>query len=358
MCRLLIILFFASLASGACEAVEVTREARFQAATRRGVLWLLSQQQADGSFGGAGQPAHVVHTGAMTALAVLALHEAGHRASDASDEGSALVKAAAYLCKDYATDPALKLPGRYLGRKDASRMYGQGMITFALATVTPEIPDPALQKTVRTCVLDAVTYILASQNTRKRPADDGGWRYEGISMDSDISCTVWQLLALRAAVEYAGASVPEDAWSRAASFVKRLSRSPDKQPGEARAMSYEFLDSRMDLATTGAGVRALQCCGEPHAPEADACRLFLDKSGLSVSADRWLFWSASHCSHAMLDGNEEQKARFVARLASVLLPKQKADGSWHQDKGVEKQAGDVFVTALAVSALAPWMGKE
>ena len=343
---LLVCLMILGLPVFQCRAGD---EAGLKGAVKLGVAWLVMQQKADGSFSDGGP-----YPAAKTALVMLALHDAGHHASDASTEGRALLKSAVFLSTISGQEGCYHLKGAYVANEDRSRMYGHALITCALATVTEEIADHALRDKVRSRVQQAADFILASQGVKKLATDDGGWRYEGISMDSDISSTVLQLRALRAAADHAGAKVPDEAWQKAAAYVKRLSRSMGKQPDETRAMSYQFTDSRADLSTTGMGVHALQCCALPHAFEADAGRVFIDRQEPRDYKGGFPFWAMSHCSHAMLEGSGEQKARFVGRMARLLLPKQKPEGSWRSDKAAEKQSGDIYATALVISALGPW----
>lgn len=340
-------------------ASDAVPDGSLRQALSGGVKWLVAKQRTAGFFDASDkEAAGKEHLGALTALAVIALHDAGHHASDASDEGRALLKAIGYLSHDVATAQDSVARG-YLGRNDRSRMYGHGMMTYALASVVEEVADPALQADVRVRVLEAVAYIRASQQVRKLPGHAGGWRYEGISMDSDLSVSVWQLLAMRAAVDHARATVPQFMWSQAADYVKGSAKTARTKAGPAGGFSYELSGGgdHVTFATTGAGVVALQCCGEADAPEVMAGRLFIDQASVAAN-DRNFFWGMHHCSHAMVAADKVQKAKFQALLANVLVPLQKADGSWQSKGGMEKQAGDLFTTALAVSALGTWTSKQ
>ena len=68
-------------------------------------------------------------------------------------------------------------------------MYGHGFATLFLAEVYGMHPDPDLrQKLVK-----AVKLIINTQN------DEGGWRYQPERREADISVTICQVMALRAA---------------------------------------------------------------------------------------------------------------------------------------------------------------
>ena len=62
----------------------------------------------------------------------------------------------------------------------------------------------------------AVKLIVTTQNR------DGGWRYQPQRQDADISVTVCQIMALRAA-RNAGLFVPHETIEAAVNFVKRWS---------------------------------------------------------------------------------------------------------------------------------------
>ena len=78
------------------------------------------------------------------------------------------------------------------------RMYGHGFATLFLA----EVYGMTLDVMVREKLAKAVQLIVTSQN------DEGGWRYEPTSEDADLSVTICQVMALRAA-RNAGIYVPK-----------------------------------------------------------------------------------------------------------------------------------------------------
>ena len=96
------------------------------ASVANGVSFLLTQQNADGSFvDKRGRDQH--HT-VMTALALMAMASVGNLPSDPTVEGDAMRKAIDFLVREDRQDGE-----GYFGRKDGSRMYGHGIITLALS---------------------------------------------------------------------------------------------------------------------------------------------------------------------------------------------------------------------------------
>src|SRR5690606_12199851 len=83
---------------------------------------------------------------------------------------------------------------------------------------------------------------------------EGGWRYRPIAHDADISVTVLQVVALRAA-KNAGIDVPQETIDRAVAYVRSCydpaSGGFTYQPGN-RAPGY---------ARTAAAIYSLQVCG-------------------------------------------------------------------------------------------------
>jgi len=100
-------------------------------------------------------------------------------------------------CVDYLL--ACAQPSGFIAGPDASRgpMYGHGFATMFLAECYGMSPRPELREKLA----KAVKLIVNCQNK------DGGWRYQPVRADADISVTVCQIMALRAA-RNAGLFVP------------------------------------------------------------------------------------------------------------------------------------------------------
>lgn len=170
-------------------------------AVQRGVQFLLTQQQADGSVCDAGLRGR--YSSALTGLSLLALVAAGHDLSDHSPEAFALRRAVDFLLRADRQDRE-----GYFGRADGSLMYGQGIVTLALAEMLQLRLDPEKAGNARIRLQLAANQIIRAQGARKfHPEYVGGWRYQPADVESDVSVTVWQLLALRSA-EKSGVPVP------------------------------------------------------------------------------------------------------------------------------------------------------
>lgn len=183
----------------------VTAEA--QAAVTKGLADLASNQARDGSYSDM-QFGNV----AVTGLAGMALMAAGHQPGRGR-YGAVVSKVVDYLLARGANSS----PAGYLHNTDLrlshSAMYQHGFGTLFLAEVYGMIPDAVRQRRVRDLLEKAVGVIRTSQNY------EGGWRYEPSPSQADVSVTVAQLMALRAA-RNAGVYVPKSKVDKAVDYIK------------------------------------------------------------------------------------------------------------------------------------------
>jgi hypothetical protein len=310
-------------------------------AIRRGLEFLVEAQKraGDGSFGGENR-------NATTGLAVLAFLACGHL-PDETREGQAAQKGLAFVL----ADPRLLPDGDgYLGATDGSRMYGHGIAVVMLAELVGMGASPADEARMRAALKRGVEVILRAQAVPKEPREAGGWRYEPTADDSDLSVSVWQIVALRAA-RNAGLEVPSAAIDRARAFVVGCR---DREQG---AFAYRRgRDPNVSMAA--AGLLALQATGVYEGKEVSASAEWLEQSTPAwrrgAWEDAWFYYSAYYYAQALyqLGGRYEELAR--SQIKDLLLPRQLADGSWDEPprSGEERKAGPIYRTAMAVLALA------
>src|SRR5690606_20364649 len=125
--------------------------------------------------------------------------------------GEEVAKAADYLL-DHAADSGFI---SVEGAMSHGPMYEHGFSTLFLA----EIHGMSPRDDLRDKLARAVDLIVRTQN------DEGGWRYQPRPMDADISVTVCEVMALRAA-RNAGIPVPNETIARSIDYVKRC-QNPD-----------------------------------------------------------------------------------------------------------------------------------
>lgn len=304
-------------------------------ATRLGVSYLLSKQDRRGAIRETD-----AHETAITALSALAIAAVGNVPSDMTPEGEAVQKALSFLLSADRQDRE-----GYFGSKDGSRMYGHGITTLFLAEMLGMGIDFEQDKAIRSSCQHAVDLILRAQQVQKRNGADGGWRYTPQSTDSDLSVTIWQLMALRAA-KNAGMAVPKDAIDSAVGYIKRSF----KDTGRLNAVvgfSYEINQTPV-WSTAAEGLLALQVCGEYDTTEVTATSDWLlqnpPKAGIP-----WFYYGTYYYAQGMHQRGGEHAETSAKRVLEVLLPQQEADGSWKSQGGNESNR--VYRTAMAVLSL-------
>jgi hypothetical protein len=130
-----------------------------------------------------------------------------------------------------------------------TRMYSHAFATMLLAEVYGQTRDPVVLRHLR----NATKFIVDSQNQQ------GAWRYVPDQQDSDMSVTVCQLQALRAAANV-GVVVPENAIERATMYVRQSYIHGARNAGGFR---YQLdWDDRSTFTLTAAGIVALQSAGQ------------------------------------------------------------------------------------------------
>jgi hypothetical protein len=317
------------------------------------VAWLIAQQRAQGCFLDENRSDPVPqHSGAMTALSIMGLTSVGHMPGDPTPEGRAVAKGLRFM-----TDNIVPNNEGYLGQSDRSRMYGHGIMTLMFAEMLGHGLDDDMDKKIRSRLKGAVELIMRSQNVVKSEANRGGWRYEPGSSDSDISVSVWQVMALRAA-KNAGMEQPEgsmkDSIDKAVAYIKRSYRSernPDGTPKNMEAaFSYEPYGGRQTFSTTAAGILSLQVCSDYEAPEVIGGANYLMKSP-PASSEPWFFYGTYYYAQGMYQRGGDQAAVARQKTEQMLLELQQPNGAWLPRNGNERSAGPVYATALALLSL-------
>jgi hypothetical protein len=212
-------------------------------------------------------------------------------------------------------------------------MYSHGFGTLFLAeaygmTHRPEIREK-LQKAVR--------LIIDSQN------NEGGWRYQPVKRDADISVTICQINALRAA-RNAGLYVPKDTVDACIGYVKK-SQNAD---GGFRYMLQG--GSTSEFPRSAAGVVALQSAGEYDSKEVRDGIAYLRHFGQAPRPGRQrnnhYFYGQYYAAQAMWIQGGEAWGEWYPAIREELLRRQLSSGSW-PDASVCAEYG----TAMALIVL-------
>ena len=337
-----VICFVVAVLSSSFAARAQTAPDKVDEAVKRGVDFLISQQKSEGSISDGR------YQTAITALSIMALCAPGHSPSEKSREGEAVKRALEYVLQNERVEKG------YFGERDHSRMYGHGITTVMLAEVIGMGVDKDQDFRVRDRLDKAMELMFWSQEKKKPDDKDqyGGWRYQPRDADSDLSVTIWQVMALRAA-KNAGISVPKSAIDKAVLYIKRCYRSEPDENGKPKNMKsacgYQP-GHDPGYASASAGLRALQVCGEYEAPETKGSAEWL-KEHRAKYDERFFYYGTYYYSAAMYQQGGDFAKDGRAFVENTLLEKQKPDGSWQSDDGQERDAGITYSTAMALLSL-------
>jgi hypothetical protein len=312
-------------------------------AISRAIEFLVSMQDKDGAI------SDVNHNQtAMTSLAIMAMAAVGNQPSDEGKVGIAMKKALSYVLR-----PDRQEVQGYFGGRDGSRMYGHGITTLMLSEMLGMGVDAQMDQVIRDRCRLAIELIKRSQSFDKEPRNKGGWRYAPESRDSDLSVTVWQVMALRSA-RNAGMDVPKEMIDNAVDYIKRCyqsKRDPNGTPQNLKsACGYE--PSRApEYAMASAGLLSLQLCGAYESLEAKGSADWLKEKKIEYGGE-WFFYGTYYFAQGMFQRGGEYSTYARKLVEDLLLPKQGPDGSWQGQSGQERGAGKVYATSLGVLSLA------
>ncbi|HYE99222.1 MAG TPA: prenyltransferase/squalene oxidase repeat-containing protein [Planctomycetota bacterium] len=312
-------------------------------AIRKGLAFIVSKQDKDGAF--RDRDANLT---TMTALGLMALGAVGHQPSDETREGAAMKKALEFILR---TDR--QKPDGYYGEIDGSRMYGHGIITLMLCEMLGMGADAKMDQQLRDRAKKAVELILRSQAVKKDERNRGGWRYTPQSGDSDLSATVWQVMALRSA-RNAGLDVPKEAIDLAVGYIKRCYHSKRDGRGQPEnlksACGYEPGHGPR-YAMAAAGLLSMQVCGAYDSPEVRGSADWLADHKINPD-EEWFYYGTYYYAQGMFQRGEKHAEQARKLVEELLLARQQPDGAWSSRHGHENGAGKIYTTALAILSLA------
>ena len=288
-----------------------------------GLKYLASKQRIDGSWSlKEGRQGHPV---AITGYVLLAFMSAGNL----PQEGEYAKNVAAGM--RFLLDSA-QPDGLYRGVSGGQYMYNHGIATIALAELYGESHAPALRAKLQR----AVDVILKAQN----PA--GGWRYSPAPVSADISVTVLQAVALRAAQD-AGLSIPQEAIAKAIGYVNSCFNATkggfSYQPGQEAG-----------FARTAAAIYSLQVLGKYDDPHVKTGSEYL-----TAAKDRshWSYGNYYAAPAQYMVGGSTWRAWYAQVSENLVKTAQHEGGMIYWDKATDPGTpGAVFTTAVAVHVLA------
>jgi len=289
-------------------AKEVTAKevaAKAQAAAAKGLAWLKSHQQGDGSLGAKGFGQSAV---AASLAGRAFLMSGGTGPSD--DYREAYEKSLRYVLEKVNTEGIVKEPEGSV----AATMYNEAYVATFLAHAYRHHKDPkTLEK------LEAmVSVILNAQN------DDGAWRYQFKKGDGDSSVTSCAMIALRAAKD-AGLDVPPEALDKGSAYLLRLQN-------DDGGFRYTAAPSGSAFPRSAAAAAALSAAGSGRTPAAEKARKYLEQFVPSEKLPPGSFFLYGHYySVQVMCGSgipAESSSKWQTSLVSELARFQGKDGNW------------------------------
>ena len=212
-------------------------------------------------------------------------------------------------------------------------MYSHGFATLFLA----ECDGMSTRKDLREKLGLAARLIVNSQN------NEGGWRYYPKKDDADISVTVCQVMALRAASN-AGVQVPKETIDRAIDYLKKCQNRDGGFVYQLSAGGESAFprSAAAVVALNSAGVYEAQWPGIARA--LDYLTGFRPEQGV-VRREQYFEYGHYYAVQAMWQAGGQRWARWYPAIRDELISRQGPDGSWTAAYGPE------YATAMCLIIL-------
>jgi hypothetical protein len=309
----------ATTAEPLTEARVVERVTR---ATDKALDYLESKQIKDGAEAGSWSTNQ-----AFNAVAMLAFLSKGHtpgrgRYGDAVEEGvvkpGVLTRGKKYLLSKAQPNGCLA---------PSNSMYEHGLATLCLAEMYGMDPDPDLEDKLR----KAVDLIVATQKPRDATALSGGWRYQPMPMDADLSVTVMQVVALRAA-KNAGVRVPDKTSDDALAYIRASAQlGGDGKPSGG----FGYQGPGNSVQTSAGGTLCLQLLGQPNDPAVAPTLKYLSTVPVEWGGPnpQYFYYFHYYAIQAFYQAGGKEWNDWHPKVRELLLAHQNPDGSWDVPSG-------------------------
>lgn len=283
--------------------------------------YLASKQTASGSWTGPGGQFPI----ALTGYSLVAFMATGNQPGE-GQYGKSLTNAVQFLLNCVHED------GFIGGPYPNTNMYEHGIATTALAEVYGQTRNPAL----RPKLASAVRLILKCQNQL------GGWRYPPVMADADISVTVIQVVALRAA-KNSGIDVPQPTIDKAIAYVRSCH---DPSGG----FTYQPGNHQPGFARTAAAVYSLQVCGaydDPLIkPASDYLFAHVDER------TQYFTYGNNYAAPAQYMIGGDTWKNWYAKIRNLLIHRVRREGPLTYWEGIDHMVNSVYATSVYTTILA------
>jgi len=297
------------------------------AAVTKGLAALAKQQNDDGSFG----DGRFGRSVAITALGCIAFMADGNLPGRGA-YGEQVSKGLEFVLNNCSES------GLIAADASTGPMYGHGFATLFLGEVygmTVGGGDTALAARVHGSLLKAVRLIQSTQNNQ------GGWRYNPVPYDADVSVTICQIMALRSA-RNAGLEVPKETIDRAVEYVRQC-QSPDG------GFRYQLESGGSAWPRSAAGISSLYYAGIYKDEAIDRALNYLMANAMPGRGDNnraHYFYGHYYAVQAMYLAGGERWAAWWPAIRGELMDTQLESGIWE-----DPSVGDTYGTSMALIVL-------
>src|SRR6266446_3367523 len=319
ICAALLFVAVTSYSQDAGQRDSVVVDERTDSVIKAALKFLAAKQLPNGAWGSAEEEQR--HPTAITGYTLMAFQAAGQLPGE-GEFGKNVSAGMQYLLDATAAD------GLIGNRNDGQYMYGHGVAAIALAELYGQTRSPSMRQKLERII----KVIIASQN------NEGGWRYRPVARDADISITVLQVVALRAA-KNAGLEVPQAAIDNAVKYVKKcyhpasggFTYQPNREPGFAR---------------TAAAIYSLQVCGwyDDEMVKKGAEYLLSHRK----EQDQWFTYGNFYAAPALYMIGGETWKKWYGQMSGILIKSVSSKGDeyyWEKSKLDQgRPVGEVYCT--------------
>jgi hypothetical protein len=292
---------------------------RWRDSVERGLQWLARAQNADGSFG----RGRLSTNAGIVSLCALAFMADGNLPGRGR-YGAVVERALEYVLKHSTESGLVTTDGSNVP------MYGHGFAALFLGEIYGMSPEDTR---VRDALTRAIRLVENSQN------DEGGWRYNPVPDDADVSVTICQVMALRSA-RNAGIRIPKQVIDNAVRYVREC-QNPDG--------GFRYMRSTGASAwpRTAAGVATLYYAGVYEDDSIPRGLGYLRRvalpDGSGPVAQAYYFYGHYYAAQAMYLAGGDWWKDWWPRIRSELIQHQEDDGSWS-----DPQWGQPLGTSMAL----------
>ncbi len=324
---ILVLILVLALNSSRSHAADPSRvDEKTDAIIKGSLRWLASKQLPSGAWGSSED--EVRHPTAITGYVLMAFMAAGNLPGE-GEFGKNVAAGMQYLLDSTAPD------GLIGNRNNGQYMYGHGVASIALA----ELYGQTRSASMRPKLERVIKIIIASQNS------EGGWRYRPIARDADISVTVLQVVALRAA-KNGGLDVPQTTLDNAVKYVKKCFHAPTGGFGYQPSREPGF-------ARTAAAIYSLQVCGLYDDEMVKRGAEYLTKN--SKDRDQWFTYGNFYAAPALYMVGGDTWRKYYDDTRDLLLKNITTKGEisfWEPRLDQGRPVGQVYCTAVYTKILA------